>query len=78
MFEYRIPIPKVTPFLKESTKNKVKMISLANLESEAGELLGDVMAGWVVVSAAPLGALHASLLHGGALHTEVAVSFFKR
>ena len=42
----------VTPFLKETTKNKVKMISLANLEREAGELLGGVMTAWVLAEIA--------------------------
>jgi len=36
----------VTPFLKEKTKKKLKMISSSKLEKDAGELLGSEMTEW--------------------------------
>lgn len=42
----------VTPFLKQTTKNKVKMTTSANLERDAGELLGSEVSAWVLAEIA--------------------------
>lgn len=38
----------VTPFLKESTKSKVKMVKSTSLERDAGQLLGTEMTAWLL------------------------------
>jgi hypothetical protein len=42
----------VTPFLKEKTKKKVKMLAASKIEAEAGALLGREMTSWLMAEMA--------------------------